>query len=61
MFPALLFEQLRCIELLMTEIASNKEKGVKNSAQLIKEITSGEDLFECMVKLLAQTRTGSSS
>jgi hypothetical protein len=45
----------------MTEIASNKEKGVKNSAQLIKEITSGEDLFECMVKLLAQTRTGSSS
>ena len=31
MFPAFLFKQLRCIELLMTEIASNKEKGVKNS------------------------------
>ena len=29
MFPALLFKQLRCIELLMTEIASNKEKGLK--------------------------------
>ena len=58
MFPAFLFKQLRCIELLMTEIASNKEKGVKNSfwrkklqarnRLLNKEITSGEDLYTAL-------------